>query len=98
MSYWIITDSGKVISRTSVEHVVRSDHLNEVKRKEIDAFNEKLKEILDDNDFTLNEDQEFQGMYLDDVEVDDRNTNLGIRHGDDTTPTAEEYGDMIVDE
>jgi hypothetical protein len=98
MSYWIITDSGKVISRTSVEHVVHSDHLDEAKRKEIDAFNEKLKEILDDGDFILNEDQEFQGMYLDDVEVDDRNANLGIQHGDDMTPTAEEYGDMIVDE
>jgi hypothetical protein len=29
LCYWIVTDSGQVVSKTSVEHVTRDDYLNE---------------------------------------------------------------------
>jgi hypothetical protein len=29
LCYWLVTDSGKVVSKTSVEHVTRDDYLNE---------------------------------------------------------------------
>ena len=34
MCYWLITDSGDLVSKTSVEHVIRDDYLNpEIKKK-----------------------------------------------------------------
>ena len=38
LCYWLITDSGKVISMTSVEHVMRDDYLQEDLNKEIDEL------------------------------------------------------------
>jgi hypothetical protein len=35
MSFWLITESGKINSKTSVEHVIRDDYLQADKRKEI---------------------------------------------------------------
>jgi hypothetical protein len=29
LCYWIVTDSGQVVSKTSVEHVTREDYLSE---------------------------------------------------------------------
>ena len=39
--YWLITESGKIISKTSVEHVTRNDYLQEDLKKEIEEFNER---------------------------------------------------------
>jgi hypothetical protein len=36
-------------------------------------------------------------MYLDDIE-DLLNDNAGVRHEENTTPNADEYGDMIIEE
>jgi hypothetical protein len=48
MSYWLITESGKIISKTSVKHVIRDDYLQADKWKEIDDFNLRLEASLDD--------------------------------------------------
>ena len=96
MCYWILTASGKVISRTSVEHVVRSDYQQEEKKKEIEEFDGKLKESLGDP-ANVEQDASFRGMYMDDIEADDE-TNVGVTHPDGQTPTDEEYGDMITEE
>jgi hypothetical protein len=97
MSYWLVTESGKVISKTSVEHVTRDDYLKPETKKLIDEFTESLTERLDDTNFQVDGAGEFQSMYLVDIE-DLLNDNAGVRHEEDTTPNADEYGDMIVEE
>ena len=42
MCYWLITESGKLISKTSVEHVTRYDMLASGNKQQIDIFNTKL--------------------------------------------------------
>jgi hypothetical protein len=42
LSYWLITESGKIISKTSVEHVTRDDYLQADKKQEIENFNQTL--------------------------------------------------------
>jgi hypothetical protein len=54
MSYWLITESGKIISKMSVEHhVIRDDYLQADKRKEIDDFNLRLEASIDDANFIV---------------------------------------------
>jgi hypothetical protein len=53
LSYWLITESGKVISKTSVEHVTRDDYLQADKKLEIETFNEQLAASLDDANFII---------------------------------------------
>ena len=70
LCYWLITDTGKIISKTSVEHVMHDDYLNEDKKKQIDNFNKKLEDLLSDDNFQLDGDSEFDSMYLEDIEYD----------------------------
>jgi len=98
MCYWLITESGKIISKTSVEHVTRDDYLKGDIKKTIDEFNEKLTERLNDENFQFEDDGDFQGMYLDDIEeLVDGNPGVA-RMEEETTPTDEEYDDMITEE
>ena len=53
MCYWLITDSGKLISKTSVEHVTRDDMLASGTKQHIDIFNKKLGGQLDDTSFMV---------------------------------------------
>jgi hypothetical protein len=98
-SYWLITKSGKIISKTSVEHVTRDDYLQTDKKAEIEAFNCRLEESLDNANFMIDGEGEFDSMYLDDI---DDNVNPGVVRGDeeeyDTTPSAEDYRDMHTNE
>jgi hypothetical protein len=96
LSYWLITESGKIISKTSVEHVTRDDYLQAEIKAEIDRFNRRIEESLDDANFVVDGEGEFDSMYLEDI--DDEN-HLGIRHANDlNTPTAAEYDDMHTDD
>jgi Reverse transcriptase (RNA-dependent DNA polymerase) len=93
LSYWLITDSGKIISKTSVEHVTRDDFLQPNLKAEIDCFNKRITESLDDTNFAVEGDGDFVSMYLEDI---DHDNHLGVRHGNDLTPSDEEYDDMHV--
>jgi hypothetical protein len=99
LSYWLITKSCKIISKTSVEHVTHDDYLQTDKKAEIEAFNCRLEESLDDANFMIDGEGEFDSMYLDDI---DDNVNPGVVRGDeeeyDTTPSAEDYRDMHTNE
>ena len=53
MCYWLITDSGKLGSKTLVEHVILNDYLNPEVKKKIDVFNDKLDKRLDDTKILL---------------------------------------------
>ena len=46
----MITESGKIIA---VEHVTCDDYLQVDKKSEIDEFNRRLKESLDDTNFVV---------------------------------------------
>ena len=90
MSFWLITESGKVISKTSGEHVTRDDYLQAAKNLEIETF--KLVASLDDANFIVNGEGEFNSLYLQDIDDD---LQSGIRCiEDETTLTPEDYGDM----
>ena len=96
LSYWLITESGKIISKTSVEHVTRDDYLQEDKKAEIEEFNRRLEESLNDDNFVIKGEGEFDSMYLEDIDNDE---NPGVVYADeDQTPSHEDYGDMHVDE
>jgi hypothetical protein len=95
MSYWLITESGTIISKTSVEHVTRDDYLQADKKAEIDEFNHRLDESLDDANFIIEGEGEFESMYLDDIEDDG---NSGVIHMDENTPSPEDYGDMNTED
>ena len=75
LSYWLITASGKIISKTSVEHVTRDDYLLADKKKEIEDFNSQLEESLNDANFMVEGEGEFESMYLSDIKED---VNSGV--------------------
>jgi hypothetical protein len=80
LCYWLIMESGKIIAKTSVEHVTRDDYLQADKKAEIDEFNRRLEESLDDANFVIEGEGEFESMYLDDVEEDE---NPGVTYMND---------------
>jgi hypothetical protein len=95
LCYWLITNSGQVVSKTSVEHVTRDDYLHEDTKKRIERFNEKLEERLDDTNFILQGENGVDLKFLEDLVDGD---GIDAMVGGDNTPTDEEYGDMLIDE
>ena len=89
MVYWLITELGQLISKSSVKHVTHEDYLNPDIKQQIIAFNDRLNEQLNDANFQLDPEEGFYGLV---------NGNAGISHEEITTPGLEEYGDMIMDE
>jgi hypothetical protein len=75
LCYWLTAESGRIISKTSVEHVTRDDYLNEDKKADIDKFNEKLPTVVDDTNFQVEGERTFESMYMDDIED---NNNSGV--------------------
>jgi hypothetical protein len=51
LCYWLLLDSGKVIARTTVQHVVRDDYLNNDVKDNIESFNRSVDERLSDQNF-----------------------------------------------
>ena len=51
LSYWLITASSKIISKTSVKHITRDDYLQAEIKMEIDQFNRCIDESLDNANF-----------------------------------------------
>jgi hypothetical protein len=95
MCYWLITESGQIISKSSVEHVTQDDYLQEDTKKHIEEFNRKLEERLDDANFTLEGDEDVDLAYLEDIEADE---NPGVNVEGGVMPSAEEYDDMVTEE
>jgi hypothetical protein len=94
LCYWIVTDSGQVVSKTSVEHVTCDDYLSEDMKAKVKEFEKKLEEHLDDSNFIL---QGEDGIDLKMIEdLDDE--GIGAMVEDGITPMEEEYDDMIVEE
>ena len=94
LCYWLVAESGRVISRTSVQHVVREDYLDPRTREDIERFDKEMQERLDDTNFFTDE-AGGAVFYLED-EDGNLDEHRGIQRGE--APADEEYGDMIVDE
>ena len=87
LCYWLLLESGKVIARTTVQHVTRDDLLNDDVRGQVEQFDRTVDERLNDQGF-MTEDAD-ASFYLQDEDVDDSGVLT-------TTPTDAEYGDMIT--
>jgi hypothetical protein len=95
LCYWLVTDSGQVVSKTLVEHVTRDDYLHEDIKKRIKDFDKKLEGRLDDSNFILQGEDNVDLRFLEDI-VDDN--GIGAIGEKGIMPTGEEYGDMLVKE
>ena len=94
LCYWIFTDSGQVVSKTSVEHGTCKDYLSEDTKVKVKDFEKKLRECLDDSNFILQGEDGVNLKMLEDLADD----STGAMAEDGITPMEEEYGDMIVEE
>lgn len=83
MCYWLIPVSGTLIADTTVQHVTTEDLKNPDVKRQVDTFNKRFEERLNDDNFHLPaNDYDF---YLDDLYDD-------TAYGDaSNTPTDEEY-------
>jgi hypothetical protein len=91
-----VTDTGKLVSNSSVQHATRDDYLQEDIKKQIDEFNKKLEERLNDKNFLLFN-EGFQGMYIEDIE-DLMESHSGVIHEEANTPSDEDYGENFAPE
>jgi hypothetical protein len=100
LCYWLITESGKIISKTSVEHVIRHDYIDQEKKKMIDELNATLMQNLDDENFQIEGDGDYRSWQLPDIN-DDYDENTGVEHNpglEPLSPTDEDYDDMLIGE
>jgi hypothetical protein len=82
LCYWLLLESGKIIARTTVQHVVREDYLNDDVKLEIERFDRSVEDRLSDQNFMIHDHQ--TGFYIQDEPHDDAST----------TTREEDYGDM----
>jgi hypothetical protein len=79
-----LLESGKVIARATVQHIVRDDYLNDDVKCNFESFNQSVEEQLSDQKFMADP---AEGFYIQDKP--DKVPN-GIAR------TEEDYGDMII--
>ncbi|KAL7523584.1 hypothetical protein ACHAWF_000579, partial [Thalassiosira exigua] len=85
MCYWILSNSGKVIAETTIQHVVRDDLLDPTLKKLVDDFNERMERRLDEENFKIDAPNALQ-----DIDPAQGDATYG-----DNTSTAEEYGNCF---
>ena len=91
LCYWILTASGKVLARTTVQHVTALETSDEDIRTHVDTFNWIVKERLDDTAVTDND--TLGPGFIEDVElVDEELRHLG------QVPSDLKYSDMLVED
>jgi hypothetical protein len=89
MTYWIMTQSGNVIARSTVQHVTISDLTNPAVKEAMASFDTAVNQRLDDENHI---NAEFGVFYFDDEEADDE-----VPLPDPNIPTDDEYGNMIIE-
>jgi hypothetical protein len=63
LSYWPITESGKVVSKASAEHITCDDYLQADNKLEIKTFNDQLVASLDNANLIINGEGKFACTY-----------------------------------
>ena len=90
MTYWILTQSGKVIARLTVQHVIHSEIRTDAIKKRVDDFDKAINARLDEANFVNDADNVY---YLDD-DLDSMMNTV-----DETKiPSDEEYGKMLTED
>ena len=85
-------EAGHVIANMTVQHVTWDDYLKPDIKEQINEFNKKVEEHLDD---MHHRNPDVGAFFLEDEDVDED----PIAHGDGTnTPTAEEYGEFLEED
>ena len=97
MCYWILLNSGKVVSSTTVQHVTRENMDDPDTKSKIDIFNQEVNTRLDDTNFQNNDILPGTSPYLEDIldtllKKEEENGETGV------TPPEAEYADMIEEE
>ena len=87
MSYWILTESGKVIARSTVQHITTTDIATDEMKNRVATFDANLLTRLDDENFHV--DLPSHVLYLQD---DDMAPKPGLQ----AVPPDAEYGDMLM--
>jgi hypothetical protein len=89
-----LLESGKVIARTTVQHVVRDDYLNDDIRREIERFDQLVDKRLSDQNFIADG---HDGFYIQD-ELTDTATSVApvdeVDDGDMPFPDSLEANDI----
>jgi hypothetical protein len=87
MTYWILTKGGKVIARSTVQHITLSDMAKDAVKTAVQDFELAVITRLNDKAHVTDEPGIF---YLDDDDDDDTEEEATVE-----VPTDEEYGDML---
>jgi hypothetical protein len=53
MTYWILTETGKVIARSTVQHITMTDMATDNMKTRVKTFDDNLLTRLDDENFQL---------------------------------------------
>ena len=94
MCYWIITETGKLMSKTSVKHVTRDGYLKPYIESRVDDTKKKMAEWLENRNFHVDSDVDDKFDFI--LPDKDLSKNLGVSYAICVMPTDEEYYDMIV--
>jgi len=99
LSYWILTDSGQIISRSTVQHVTRDDTAKPEIKNRIDDFNEKVTRRLDDANFRLDPGVNFIVDDLNELPAYDEEPDDDDDDNDDDNgrPDIDDYGAEYYD-
>ena len=84
LCYWLLLESGKIIARTTVQHVVREDYLNADVKLKLERFDHSIGDRLSDQNYALDDPNSF---YIQDEPADEP-----------TGTRADDYGDMNLPE
>ena len=88
----MLTKSGKVITCSTVQHVIESEQKNPSTKILIDEFNSDIHDRLDDTIF-IDETMKYTSPYIQDIQLnDDKEMHKGI------IPADEDYSDMIFED
>jgi hypothetical protein len=91
MTYWVLTESGNVIARSTVQHITTVNMATDAMKARVATFDNNLLTRLDDENFQLALPSHVLYLQDDDATTDEASSNLqGI-------PTDAEYGDMMQD-
>ena len=88
MTYWVLTESGTVIARSTVQHLTTADMATDAMKTRLATFDTNLLTRLNDDNFQIDLPDHVFYLQDEDMAADDLNDAAHI-------PPASEYGDML---
>ena len=92
LCYWILTATGKVIARTTVQHVTQEDLSDTQKKAQLESFDNSVREFLDNESHRVQPSEE-NGFLSKDIDLSDQDdtteqAGTNAEEADDYTPDA----------